>query len=254
MRKTRKFSAIVTVVIVTMACGARTASAQSATTSDVVVSLNAGMRALPQTRTDTVMFDLFVEEGQLATTQTIGPYPAVDVGYGRRLWGRYGLGVSGSFVQGTAIAMVDASVPHPFFFDFPRQVTGMSSRLKQRELGIHISAQMRMGLPLGGRLTFLAGPSVFRVEQDFVVDVSTEERGFPFEDVDITSTTAERQSTSAVGYHVGLDAVFDVASRYGVGVLVRYSRAYPAVVLKGDRQPGLGLGRLQILGGARIGF
>lgn len=254
MRKTRKLSAIVTVVIVTMACGARTASAQSATTSDVVVSLNAGVRALPQTRTDTVMFELFAEEGQLATTQTIGPYPAVDVGYRQRLWGRYGFGVSGSFVQGTAIAMVDARVPHPFFFDFPRRATGISSRLKQRELALHIGAQMRMDLPLGGRLTLLVGPSVFRVEQDFVVDVSTEERGFPFEDVDITSTTAERQRISAVGYHVGLDAVFDVASRYGVGVLVRYSRAGPAVMLRGNFQPALDLGRLHILGGVRIGF
>ena len=251
MQKTLAFVVLVTG---TMACGARMAQAQSATTSDAVVSLNAGVRVLSQTRIDVVAFELFAEDGQLATTQTIGPYPAVDVGYGRQLWGRFGLGVSGSFVQGTAIAMVDASVPHPFFFDFPRQATGMSSRLKQRELALHVGAQIRMALPLGGRLTFSAGPSVFRVEQDYAVDIATEERGFPFEVVDITSTTSERQKISAVGYNVGLDAVFDVTSRYGVGVLARYSRASPGVMLQGNFQPGLDLGRLQVLAGARIGF
>ncbi len=241
------------VLAVTMACTTHMAHAQ-VTTADVVVSLNAGARLLPQTRTDAVTFEQFVEEGQLETTQTIGPYPAVDVGYGRRLWNRYGIGVSGSFVQGTAVAMIDASVPHPFFFDFPRQATGMPGRLKQRELGLHISAQARMALPLGGLMTFSAGPSIFRVEQDFVVDITSQELGFPFDEVDITSTIAERQAITAVGYHVGLDATFDITSRYGAGVLVRYGRASPAIRLQGEFQPGLDLGRLQVLAGARIGF
>ena len=245
---------ITTLITLCLACGPGASLAQSVTTADAVVSLNGGLRALSQTRIDTVTFDLFAEEGEFGATQTIGPFPAVDVGYGRRLGSRYGIAVSGSFVQGTAIAAIDASVPHPFFFDFPREATGTSSRLRQREIGFHVSGQLRMPIPLGGLLIFSAGPTVFHVAQDFASGISTAERGFPFDDVDIRPTTVERQTITAIGYHAEFDAIFDVTSRYGVGVLARYSRASPGITLEGNAQPGLDLGRLQVLAGARIGF
>ena len=246
---------ITTLITLCLACGPGTSLAQSSvTTADVFISLNGGLRMMSQTRTDSVTFDLFAEKGKFDATQTIGPFPVVDASYARRLGNRYGVAVSGSFVQGTAIATIDASVPHPFFFEFPREATGMSSRLQQREIGAHISGQLRMPLPLGGLLVFSAGPTIFQVAQDFTTGILTTERGFPFENVDIRPTTVERQAITAIGYHAGLDAIFDVSGRYGVGVLVRYSRARPAVILKGEFQPGLALGRLQVLAGARIGF
>ena len=136
----------------------------------------------------------------------------------------------------------------------PLQLTAMSSRLKQREIALHLSGQLRTGIPLDGILIFSAGPTVFRVEQDYAVGLAVTERGFPFDDVDIQSTTAERQVVTAFGYHISVDAIFDVTGRYGVGVLARYTRASPSVTLRGEAQPALDLGQLQVLGGLRIGF
>ena len=245
---------ITTLIALYLVCAPAASLAQSVTTADAIISLNGGLRALSQTRTDTVTFDLFAEEGEFGATQTIGPFPAMGAGYGKRLGRRYGIAVSGAFVQGTTLATIDATVPHPFFFDFPRNTTAMSSHLRQREVSFHVSGQLRLSMPLGGLLILSAGPTMFHVVQDFAAGISTTELGFPFDDVDIVPTRVEHQTIKSIGYHAGFDAIFDVTDRYGVGVLVRYSVANPSITLEGDTQPGLALGRLQVLAGARIGL
>ena len=237
-----------------IACGTGTAFGQSPKDSDVVLSFNAGIRMLSQTRTDTFTFHKFAEFGQFAGTQTIGPYPVIDVGYKRRLSDRFGVGVSGSYVQGAGLAKIEATVPHPFFFDFPRSAIATSTPLTHRELGLHTSGQLLMSLPLNGLFTLSVGPTIFFVSQDYVSGLSLEELGAPFDHVNIASMTTVSQSFTAIGYHVGFDFSFNVTSRYGVGILVRYGKSSHGIRVDRKQQPALDMGRLQILGGSRIGF
>ena len=81
-----------------------------------------------------------------------------------------------------------------------------------------------------------------------------QERGFPFDDVDIVGHTVERVSVSAIGYNIGVDVTYFLFERVGLGFVARYSRATATVELGGAPQPTLDLGGMQAAGGLRFRF
>ena len=154
----------------------------------------------------------------------------------------------------------------PFFFEFPRSVTGSAGDLTHRELAIHVQGQYRM--PLGDPLSLLLflGPTRFETRQELVAELTTAERGFPFDEVDIVSHTSQTVSVTGMGYNIGFDLTyfglrqlgflgrFEILDRVGVALMLRYSRAAPSVRFAGEFQPALELGGTHALGGLRLAF
>ena len=232
----------------------------------IVLGVDVGAQTMSFTRADPFTFGLFAENSVFAASQGIGPDRVLDGGLSVRLVKWLGLGVTTSYVAGTETAVVTADVPHPFFFDFDRPTVGAAPGLRHEELAVHGQLQLWFPLWSSGRLTFAFGPTYFDATQDIVTEITTAEVGFPFDEVEIDSHTTERVALTDIGYHVSLDLSYfglrrigflsgvSALDHIGLGLVVRYSRATPEVVVGEVRQSALELGGVHVAGGVRVGF
>ena len=262
----RLYSVAGVTVLLVLTTGVPTATAQVARDNRFVISGDVGIQTTVNTRTDTVNFKLFAETGRFATTQDLGPGTILDAGFSVRVWKRLGVGLIGSYVETVSAATINAEAPHPFFFEFPRPTLGLVAGLKHRERAVHLQGQYWM--PLGDRLllTIFMGPTLFGATQDLVAEITTVERGSPFDEVDIVAHTSEKVTTRALGYNAGFDLAFfglsqlgflerfEMLDLVGVGFMLRFSRAAPSVRFKGQFQPALELGGTHAVGGLRLAF
>jgi hypothetical protein len=219
-----------------------------------LISIDGGLQVADPTRTDHVAFELFAEDGQYVSTTDAGGGAFFGGGVGMRLWKRFGAGISVSHFSTTSTASLSASVPHPFFFGFPRRTTGTAGGLTQRQLAFHIQGQY--WIPVKDWLLITSfGPTLFDVNQDVVSSIQTAERGFPFHEVDIVGHGVAQVSKSTIGYNLGLDATFFAFDRVGLAFLFRYSRATAGdIMIDGQGQPPIELGGLHVGGGIRFAF
>ena len=256
-----------TVIIIGCIIGCTSpAAAQSAGARRFVLSANVGVQAQSASRTDVANFDLNREVGVVRASQSLGPYPVFDGGGSMRVWRRLGAGLAVSHAQGQSTATIEADVPHPFFFEFDRTAAGSRRGLGHREVAYHIFAQFRVPLSTATVLTLSGGPSYFNAFQQLITEITTRERGFPFDEVDIVSTEVERASATAWGYNVGFDVAYwgsrlnpfqqlGLPDRVGVGLGVRYSWAKPELELRGLRQAqALQVGVVHAVAGVRVAF
>ncbi len=242
------------------------AGAQVHRDSRFMVSGNVGLQATINTRADRVDFEVYEETGHFVATQELPRAAVYDVGVDGRIWKGFGLGGSVSYTNIVTTATLDAEVPHPFFFDFPRSTTGESGNLAHREWVLNLRAQYWIPLGERFRLTVFAGPSLYDARQDLVTGITATEVGFPFDDVDISASGTEAVTITAVGFNAGLDLSyfglrqigifesFETLDRVGLAVMLRFNRAAPAIGLEGQFQPALELGGTQIGGGLRFVF
>ena len=177
------------------------------------------------------------------TEGTVGGYVANGLGGA----------VTYSFYQdNNSTGAVAASVPHPFFFNQPRQVEGQSAALEHREQVVHFSALYM--LPIGSNLQIgvAGGPSLFIVNRTFVDSVLYDET-YPFDSATFSSTTTREVKENQAGFHVGADVSWYFTDNVGVGGGLRFSRAtlkFPAA--GADETISADLGGVQVGAGLRI--
>lgn len=250
--------------------GASSAGAQDHPAARFVLSGGVGLQTTVNTRVDRLRFDLFREVGRIEATQRLGRTAVYDVGLSGRVWKRFGLGAHVTRTSIGSTARLEASAPHPFFFDFPRTATGVAHDLAHQEWALHlqiryalpsgwIADRMPAWIPLGDRfrLTVFAGPSLYEASQDLVAAITPLEHGFPFETIDIGAHATERVTITAVGFNLGLDVSYFGLGRFdqlGLGASLRFNRAAPAIAVAHQTQAALELGGTQFAGGVRYAF
>ena len=248
------------VVLLGMSPGVATAQADR---HRILISVDGGLQPSRNERTDRVKFDLFAEEGRYSSTAKVESGSLLGGGVGVRLWRRFGAGIAMSRFTQTSTASLFASVPHPFFFGFPRSTTGTAGGLAQRQLGFHIQGQYWIPVEDWLLITASFGPTVFNVTQDVVGAIQTAERGFPFAEVDIVGQGVTQASKATIGYNLGVDATFfalgglgpDLFDQIGLAFLFRYSRATAGdIKIEGQAQPPIRLGGVHVGGGVRFAF
>ncbi len=126
------------------------------------VSVNGAYRVETREFRDSVTFLASAEEGRFESRYPGKSGPMIDVAGGIQVRPMLAVGLGVSHYRRSAPATLVASVPHPFFFNQPRTVSGEVSGLTRDELGIHVQA--RGVFPVGERLTIslFGGPSVLR--------------------------------------------------------------------------------------------
>ena len=230
---------------------AHPAFAQTGWAGRVHVDITAGVefdRTLPSQETTLIKQ---VEATPLATELSNADMPVVSVGLAVRVIGDLGVGVSFSRVSHTGTAAVRAEIPHPFFFDRHRLVTGPVS-LRREEFATHadlvyVINWRRIDVSLSGGATF------FDVDQDVVSDVLYSEV-YPYEAASFVSAELVRASASKRGYNVGADLTWRLARRWGVGALVRFSRARVPLTVEGVDYGVHDAGALEVGAGLRLRF
>ena len=181
-----------------------------------------------------------------------------DIGGGVRLTGSFGVGVTGSWFRRPSDATFDLSVPNPTSANKPRSLTGTATSLNRQEIGTHIQALYALPLGKKGRVMLSAGPSVFSVKQDVVRSVEFDESA-GFTSIKLNQAIIATATNTAVGWNVGADLTWVLASHFGIGSTTRYSRANVTIdpgstTASVSRSIDVRAGGLQIGGGVRVLF
>jgi hypothetical protein len=220
-----------------------TALAQSAPDSRVAIDLSGGFQTSPTSFSQTVTFEQYSETGTLTSTYTIGGRPVFDGGVTVRLWRTFGVGISGSYFHDSGSARVNALVPNPFVFGQPRQVIGAAG-VSHTEIGTHLQAAYWAQLRDRVDIVVSGGPSIFRVDQDFVSDVAYTQT-FPYDVAVFDSASVVPQRKTVTGGNVGGEVGLRIASHVSLGASFRFSRATAEF-------PGTSAQRV-VVGGGRLG-
>ena len=138
------------------------------------------------------------------------------------MWKYLSAGISFTGYASKSDTQVTGTIPHPFFFNRPRSLSGDVSGLSAGESGVHL--QLRALLPVSRDIpvSIFGGPSFFQVEQDVVTGVHWTE-AFPYDSVTFTSAMTETRSESGAGFNIGADVGYFMSRHFGVGGRVLYA-------------------------------
>ena len=240
-----------------IACGAtvRPALAQPEEARGAL-SINGGLQTAASDFSDSVRFGhaLFgPEQGSFDTRYPAGDDALLDVGGSVRVWRNLAVGASVSWLARETDADVTGRLPHPFWFDRPRSVSGTVTELARRETAVHVHAQWVIPVGRAVAVTLFGGPTWFNAAQDLVTDI-TFEQAYPFDVATYSGATVRERSASTIGAHAGADVAYYFSERIGVGGMVRYSRGSVEFdSLDGDTVKN-DVGGVHTAGGLRIRF
>ena len=228
------------------------AQSSMAWTDRVRVSVNAGLQSSSVGLGTSATNTTYLENAIIESTATIGGGPMFDGGVAVRIVRNLGLGVSVSSFNGTFDAAVSATLPHPFFFSTIRAIAG-TAQLEREELAAHVQAVFVV--PVGRRIDIAVegGPSWFSVSQDLVVGVAYTE-DYPYDEASFSSATVSRVKRSQLGFNAGADVAVHLTRHFGLGAMVRYSRASVELAGANSVSVTVDAGGLQVGGGLRVFF
>jgi hypothetical protein len=219
----------------------------------VFIDINGGIQVTSADFTDNIVFTEFVEEGDLDAAYAISSGVVIDIGGGFKLLDNLGVGVGFSRFDKSHEASVTARVPHPFFFDRHRSISGSATGLSRTETAVHIQVRWFTSVLDQVDLSLFGGPTFFNLTQDLVTGVDFDQ-SYPFDVASFADASTAQQSKSAVGYHVGADVGFFFSRSVGIGALVRFSRASVDLASEDGGTISSDTGGFQVGGGLRLRF
>jgi len=209
-------------------------------------------RTTTTTFSDKVTFEKYYEDAHVEVDYVVGPGAFLDVMGGVRLARFVGIGGAVSnFTSADQLsrnAKVATSIPHPIQWNRHRSATG-STRSYRRELAVHLHGFAATSLGDRVSLMFFGGPSWFRTRHDLVTGITFEELG---DTIRFESAQTSEQGASVWGFNVGTDLSIFFTEHFGLGVLVRYSRAMPSLLSADGDRVTMEAGGLDVSGGLRV--
>ncbi len=244
-------------VIVALTIGAMLAAvegrAQTAWTDKGWLSVDFGSQGAPAAFTGATTYQTNLETGTVSTNYPIKSARQFDVGGGARLWRNLGIGVTVSYATQNDDIDVTAKIPHPFFFNQMRTVTGSQSGVLRQETGVHVQALWMIPATSQLQIGVFGGPSFIMVKQGIVTVVNVRET-YPYDAVTFVSADTAEQSRNAVGFNAGVDASYLFNKRIGVGGVARFTRARTTFDLADGSTVAADLGGAQFGAGLRVRF
>ena len=176
-----------------------------------------------------------------------------DVGGTVRLVGGLGVGIAVSALSHDASGSVSGQIPHPFFFNQPRPISGTIAKLSHSETAVHIDGAYIV--PTMGKLhlTLFGGVSIFSVTQGLATDVTFTD-AYPFDTATFASATTTSVSKTATGFNAGADITWKLSRNVGVGGLVRFAQASVTLAPSAGNSTNTDVGGVQVGGGVRFAF
>jgi hypothetical protein len=230
-----------------------TASAQTTADERWFVSINGAYGLDTGTFDDGATFVANAEEGSFETNYTRKSGPMFDVSGGYLVRPRIGVGATVSHYSRSTPVTVEASVPHPFYFDRMRQITGDVGGLTRNELGVHLHVSGVFPVNPTVTMTLSGGPSYFGVSQDVVTSVAYVD-AFPFDEARFDRAITARNSRSASGFNAGGDIAIFLTPRAGIGLSAQFSRATVEMLSANGGTTRMRVGGLSTGAGLRLRF
>jgi hypothetical protein len=218
-----------------------------------MISVNAAFQPTNHPFNDRLTFDVNRETG---TTSARYPGEAglvIDAGLSVGVWRNLGVGVAVSRFAADQVATTESDVPHPFFFNTPRQVVGEVTGLRRTELAVHADLVYRLPVGRAIRVALFAGPSFMQVEQDTITSIEYDE-SFPFDTATFRGAQQRRSSGSGVTFNAGADVAWMFTRHIGVGGIARFAEADFDLDLGDARSQRISAGGFSGGGGLRFVF
>ncbi len=219
----------------------------------VTVSISGGAQSPAATVSDQIKIDRNVETETIDVKYPKSPGVLVDIGLGVRVWKRLGIGFAVAHVSGDGTADVTASVPHPFFFNQPRTVTGKQDAIAREETGMHLQVQYVVPASKRVRVVLGAGPSRIKLTQDVITDVDIVET-YPYDTAEFRNAVTRGSAASVNGFNAGIDVTWKLSRAIGFGGLVRYTRADADLDVRTGHTLSMKAGGVQGAAGVRFAF
>jgi hypothetical protein len=221
--------------------------------SSVFVSVSGGIQQAASDISDHFSFSKNQETETIDVKYPMKPWVLFDAGASFRVWKGLAFGAAFSRTSGNGDAEVTASVPHPFFFNQPRSISGTENGIQHAENGVHLQVQYVVPVSDSVHVILGAGPSWISVEHEIVTDLTVTE-SYPFDTAAFGGAVTKRTKASASGYNVGADVTWMFARSVGVGGMVRYARADVDLEPAAGRTLSMKVGGVQGAGGIRFVF
>jgi hypothetical protein len=205
------------------------------------VNVNGGGQLQSRSFSGASTFELFNENGTVATNQTIGSGFVFDVTGGYRRWTNTAVAVGLAVFRGSGEAAALAAVPNPLFFGVPTLKAFTADDLSQTNVAINFQIVWTRALTNRLDLALSGGPSIIRVSQE-LPSVTLDEAANP--------TTVSESATTGKAGSAGVDLSYRVNDRYSIGGFVRYLGGQVDL----DAIENLTVGGAQAGGGIRIRF
>jgi hypothetical protein len=237
--------------LLTAVLTAASAYAQTSDTSRFRVSLNGGGQVSGKTVSQSFSVQKNLESAPVTADMSAKRAPTFDGGIVVRIFGPLAVGFAVSYLTHDSTADITAKIPHPFFFNQPRTITG-SAPVTRTEGAGHIEAAYQLSR---GRVDvlLLGGPSIFNASQTLVTDVTYSD-AFPFDTATFRSAVTATAKKTVVGFNVGGDVTWRFSRNIGIGGLIRYAQAHPTLSAANNSAVKIDVGGLQVGAGLRFLF
>ena len=239
--------------LVVMAAGRADAQTAGKWTDTFYLHVDVGAQTMTPGFTSNVTFKLNGEDGTFKADYRFTSAPLITGRAGVRLWGNLGLGVGASRFSREGEANVSARLPHPFYFNQFRSVSGTATGLTREES--MVSAELIWLLRPGKTLDVMlfAGPAYFTAYQDMVTMPRYTET-YPFDSATFAGVESRTVRKTGVGFTAGADVSYLFNRHLGLGSIIRFSRATASFSAAPGSASSAGLGGLQTSAGLRIRF
>jgi hypothetical protein len=216
------------------------------------LALGGGVQLATSDLADNFTFESNAETGTADVEYASKAAPTIDIAIGRRLWKTGGIAAGFSRSSFSATAHVDADVPHPFFDNQDREVSGDVPDVGRTEMAAHVQL-FWMREHRKWRTRVLGGITYFNVEQDVVTAVNVNET-YPYDTAEFRSGTTASASGTGLGFNAGVDVAWMQTPQFGWGAAVRFTRGSVDLDVTGGRNVSTDAGGAQAVAGIRIAF
>ena len=220
----------------------------------IYVSVNGAFQTGGDNFGETVTFRENAEDGRFTTDYEVKSGPALNVSVGAGLWRNIGVGVGVTRYSKNTPTTFSASVPHPFFFNRPRDVEGEVAGITREELAVHVQARATFVPTRRVQAVVFGGPSFFTVKQGIVNDFEISEM-YPYDTATFNRGISTNVDESKIGFNVGADVGYFFTRQVGVGGSVQWAAAtIDAPASGGTGSFDIKAGGLQVGAGLRLRF
>jgi opacity protein-like surface antigen len=197
-------------------------------------------------------FREFVEDASVDAGYSAEPGPGFEVGLQYRIVSRLGLRASFAVSEYDELASYSASLPHPLYFDSPREADGEIEALTLREQVAYVDLVVT-GEAGPFDLAVFGGVALVEVEGHLLerIDYS---HSYPYDTVTVDDVPTTVVEDSPVGFDAGVSVDYRLGRHLSLGAQLRFSRA-TAELSHPDRETiEVETGGLQAAAGVRFQF
>jgi Outer membrane protein beta-barrel domain len=244
------YRTVLATLLATLIGAALPAAAQETAWGDNgYVSFNGLYDASSKSYQTTTEQTINLESTLLTTRHERRPMLVYDLMAGGRVKGNLGFGFAVTYARVSADAEVTGPIPHPFFFDRPRTLSGAVS-LDREDLAVHLDAMWLLPVSEAFQIALFGGPTWFQLKQDTIASIEIDD-AYPFDAASLGSFTSATTKGSRFGFNAGVDASYFFSQKLGVHALVRYS---DGTVDLGNAAASIEVGGVQAGAGIRIRY